>query len=353
MGETPMVRMSLIRHLVFVVAGGVIAFGGLTLPSSAAEPLKGKTVTILVGTSPGGGYDFYARMLARYLPKHLPGTSVVVKNMTGGGGLRLATYLYGAAPSDGTEFGLTEYGVPFSSLLYGTPVQFDVLKFNWLGAIDAYVTPMVLAWHATPFRTFEDVLAMPMSVGATGATSFTAGYPYALNGILGAKFNVTLGYPGATDVTLAMERRELDGIVSWCWKCMKHQRPEWIREHKARVLLQLGTKGDPELDAQGVRTVMDVARTDEQKALLRAVFGGLGMAKSFFAPPDVPAETVAVLRKAIEASARDPEMNAFAEKAGYDVTYVPPEEIMAILRDAYGLDPVLVQTLRAAIAGKR
>jgi tripartite-type tricarboxylate transporter receptor subunit TctC len=319
----------------------------------AAEPLKGKTITILVGTSPGGGYDSYARMLARYLPKHLPGTTVVVKNMTGGGGLRLATYLYSAAPNDGTEFGLTEYGVPFSSLLYGTPVQFDVLKFNWLGAIDAYVTPMVLAWHASPFRTFEDVMAKPMSVGATGATSFTAGYPYALNGILGAKFNVTLGYPGATDVTLAMERGELDGIVSWCWKCMKHQRPEWITERKARVLLQLGTKGDPELDAQGVRTVMDVAKTDEQKALLRAVFGGLGMAKSFFAPPDVPAETVAVLRQAIEDTAKDPEMIEFGEKAGYDITYVRPEEILAILRDAYSLDPVLVQKLRAAIAGKR
>ena len=249
--------------------GASLGLLGLALPALAVEPLKGKTVTILVGTSPGGGYDSYARMLARYLPKHLPGTSVVVKNMTGGGGLRLATYLYGAAPADGTEFGVTEYGVPFSSLLYGTPVQFDVLRFNWLGAIDAYVTPMVLAWHASPFHRFEDVLARPMSVGATGATSFTAGYPYALNGILGAKFNVTLGYPGATDVTLAMERGELDGIVSWCWKCMKHQRPDWVTEDKARVLLQVATKGDPELDAKCVRTVMDVARSEDDKHMLR------------------------------------------------------------------------------------
>jgi hypothetical protein len=243
--------------------------------------------------------------------------------------------------------------VHFSPLLYGTPVQFDVLKFNWLGAIDAYVTPMVLAWHSTRFRTFEDVLTSPMTVGATGATSFTAGYPYALNGILGAKFNVILGYPGAIDVTLGMERGEVDGVVSWCWKCMKHARPQWIAENKARVLLQVAAKGDPELDARGVRTVMDVAKSEEDKHMLRAVLGGLAMAKSFFAPPGVPAETMTALRRAFVAAARDPEMIEAGEKAGYDITYVPPEEIVATLRDAYGLDPALVAKLRAAIAGKK
>src|SRR5262249_24867481 len=236
----------------------------------------------------------YARMLARFLPKHLPGSTVVVKNMTGGGGTRLANYIYGAAPADGTEFGLNEYGVHFSPLLYGTPGHFDVLRFNWLVRRDAYVTPMVLAWHTTPFQRFEDLLTRPMTVGATGTTSFTAGYPYALNGILGAKFNVILGYPGATEVTLAMERGEVEGVASWCWKCMKHQKPDWITGNKARILLQLGNKGDPELDAKGVPTVLDVAKTEEQRRLLRAVFGGLAMAKSLLAPPDVPAAVGAV-----------------------------------------------------------
>lgn len=336
-----------------VVIGALLALGQFA-PATAAEPsFKGKTVTIQVGVSPGGGYDAYARILARYLPKHLPGSTVVVKNMPGGGGLRLATYLYNAAPKDGTEFGLTEYGVPFMPLFYGTEVQFDVLKFNWLGAIDAYVTPMVLAWHTTPFQTWEDALKLPMSVGANGVTSFTAGYPYALNGILGAKFNVVLGYGGSTEVTLAMERREVDGIVSWCWKCMKAQKPDWIAEKKARILLQLGTRGDPELDAMGIPIVMDVAKTDDQKHLLRAVFGGLGMAKSFMSPPDVPPETVAVLRKAIADAAHDPEMIEAGEKAGYDITYVPPDEVLSILRDAYSLQPALVQKLRSAITGKQ
>jgi len=344
MAPWPPIRRTAVAACLLALAGG----------SAVAKPsFKGKTVTILVGTSPGGGYDAYARMLARYLPKHLPGSTVVVKNMTGGGGTRLANYIYGAAPADGSEFGLTEYGVHFSPLLYGTPVQFDVLKFNWLGAIDADVTPMVLAWHTTPFMRFEDTLRLPMTVGATGATSFTAGYPYALNGILGAKFNVILGYPGAADVTLAIERGELDGIVSWCWKCMKHQKPEWITANRARVLLQLGLKGDPELDAKGVPTALDVAKTEEQRHLLRAVFGGLGMAKSFFAPPQVPADVVAVLRRAIADAARDPEMIEAGEKAGYDITYVSPERILAILRDAYALEPALVAKLRAAIAGTK
>jgi tripartite-type tricarboxylate transporter receptor subunit TctC len=337
----------------FAIAGGVAMLPFIARDTCASElGFRGKTVTIYVGTSPGGGYDFYARMLGRYLPKYLPGASVVVKNMTGGGGVRLANYIYTAAPKDGTEFALTEYGVHFSPLLYGTPTQFDVLKFNWLGAIDAYVTPMVLAWHTTRFQTFEDTLKYGMTVGATGATSFTAGYPYALNGILGTKYKVILGYPGSTDVVLGMERGEVDGVLSWCWKCMKHSKPEWIRDKKARVLLQLGIKGDPELDAMGVPLVMDKAKTDEQKRLLRAVFGGLAMAKSFFAPPGIPADTVALLRKAIADGAKDPDMNAMGDKAGYDITYVPPEEIMTILRNAYALEPDLVQKLRAVIAGK-
>jgi tripartite-type tricarboxylate transporter receptor subunit TctC len=341
-------------RIAIALASGFAAFSLVAQSVAAAESsFNGKTVTIYVGTSPGGGYDFYARMLGRFLPKHLPGATVVVKNMTGGGGVRLANYIYTAAPKDGSEFALTEYGVHFSPLLYGTQTQFDVLKFNWLGAIDAYVTPMVLAWHTTKFHTFEDTLKTEMTVGATGATSFTAGYPYALNGILGTKYKVILGYPGSTDVLLGMERGEVDGVLSWCWKCMKHAKPEWITEKKARVLLQLGIKGDPELDAKGVPLVMDKAKTEEQKRLLRAVFGGLAMAKSFFAPPGVPAETVAVLRKAIAEAARDPEMNAFGEKAGYDVTYVSADDIMTILRNAYALEPALIEQLRAAIAGKK
>ena len=348
-----MTQTNLANQIMRTALSGAIALCAFTFDACAAEPsFKGKTVTIYVGTSPGGGYDFYARMLGRYLPRHLPGATVVVKNMTGGGGVRLANYIYTAAPKDGTEFGLTEYGVHFSPLLYGTQTQFDVLKFNWLGAIDAYVTPMVLAWHTTKFQTFEDTLKSEMTVGATGATSFTAGYPYALNGILGTKFKVILGYPGSTDVVLGMERGEVDGVLSWCWKCMKHAKPEWITENKARVLLQLGLKGDPELDAKGVRNVMQMAKTEEQKQLLRAVFGGLAMAKSFFAPPGVPAETVDVLRKAIADAAKDPEMNAFGDKAGYDVTYVAPEDINTILRNAYALEPALITRLRATILGK-
>ncbi len=212
---------------------------------------------------------------------------------------------------------------------------------------------MVLAWHTTRFRTFEDTFKWEMTVGATGATSFTAGYPFALNGILGTKYKVILGYPGSTDVVLGMERGEVDGVLSWCWKCMKHAKPDWITENKARVLLQLGLKGDPELDAKGVRNVMQVAKTEEQKRLLRAVFGGLAMAKSFFAPPGVSPDIVAVLRKAIAEAAKDPEMNAFGEKAGYDITYVSGDEIMTILHNAYALEPALIERLRATIVGKK
>src|SRR5262249_17365716 len=144
--EAPMTRWGRFGRM---AAAGLLLAVACAAPPPAGPSLQGKDVPNLVGTPPGGGHHPYAPLLPRNPPQHPPRSTVVVKNMTGGGGTRLANYIYGAAPADGTEFGLTEYGVHFSPLLYGTPVQFDVLRFNWLGAIDAYVTPMVLAWHTT------------------------------------------------------------------------------------------------------------------------------------------------------------------------------------------------------------
>jgi tripartite-type tricarboxylate transporter receptor subunit TctC len=336
-----------------LTVGGLMA-GGLaaTAPAATAAEatLANKTVSILVATSAGGGYDFYARLLARHMGPHLPGNpKIIVKNMPGP--FALANYLSHIAPKDGTEFGILEYGTPFAALLTGTKTEFDAARFGWLGSLDQF-TPIVVAWHQSGFAKVEDLFSRSMKVGGSGPGSSTAGYPYSLNAILGTKFTVINGYPGSAEMTLAMERGEIDGIASWCWTCLKSQKPQWLSEHSARVLLQLSVRPDAELAAQGIPTVMDLAKTDEQRQLLRILFAGVAMARPFTAPPDLAPERLAMLRRAFAETAREPALVAEAAKSGNTVVYVPPEEITDLLRAAYATDPALVTKLQAAFLGK-
>ena len=320
-------------------------------PARAEEPsLANKTVSIFVATSAGGGYDSYARLLARHIAPHLPGNPrIIVKNMPGP--FALANYLAHIAPKDGTEFGILEYGTAFAALLTGTRTEFDATKLGWLGSLDQF-TPIVVAWHTSGFAKAADLFQRSMKVGGSGPGSSTSGYPYSLNAILGTKFAVINGYPGSAEMTLAMERGEIDGIASWCWTCMKTQKPQWLRDHTALVLLQLSVTPDAELAAGGIPTVMDLAQREEQRQLLRIVFAGVAMARPFAAPPGLAPERLAMLRAAFAATARDPELLAEAAKSGDTIHYVAPEEIAALLEASYATDPQLVSKLQSAFLGK-
>lgn len=340
--------------LVRVMAVLCMVGAGLAVPPMAqaadAVSLANKTVSIFVATSAGGGYDSYARLLARHIAPYLPGTpKIIVRNMPGP--FALANYLSHIAPKDGTEFGILEYGTPFAALLTGTKVAFDAETLGWLGSLDQ-LTPIVVAWHTAPFSKVEDLFDRAMTVGGSGPGSSTSGYPYSLNAILGTKFDIINGYPGSAEMTLAMERGEIDGIASWCWTCLKSQKPQWLTSHAARVLLQLSVRSDPELGAQGIPTVMDLARTDEQRQLLRIVFAGVAMSRPFAAPPDLPPARLEMLRKGFAAAARDPDLVREAEKTGNTIVYTPPDEIMALLHAAYATEPALVSKLQAAFLGK-
>jgi tripartite-type tricarboxylate transporter receptor subunit TctC len=200
---------------------------------------RDKTVTIFVATSPGGGYDFYGRLLARHIGKFLPGNpQIIVKNMPGAGGIVLANYLAQRAARDGTEIGTFEHGTAFAALLNGTPIQFDPVKLGWLGSLDQFV-PIVAVWHTVPIFSADDLLIRPMTVGSSGAGSTTSGYPNSLNAILGTKIKVISGYAGSAEINLAIERGELDGVASWCWTCAKSEKPDWVSQNKLRVVLQL------------------------------------------------------------------------------------------------------------------
>jgi len=329
----------------------------VTLAVSAAraeEPFsyQGKTVSLFVASTPGGGYDFYARLLARHLGKHLPGNpTVVVKNMPGAGGVLLANYLQTRAARDGTEFGALEHGTAFTSLLSGTRAEFDPTRLGWLGSMEQF-TPIVAVWHTTPIHTADDLLTRPMNVGTSGAGSTTSGYPNALNGILGTKMKVIGGYPGSAEINLAIERGELDGVASWCWTCAKTQKPHWIAENKLRVVMQLAPNPDPELKQKGISTVFECAKTDEQRRMLTIVFGSVVMSRPFVAPPELPPVRLAMLRAGFEQAVKDPELIADAEGKGFVVEFVAPEVLERLITSAYATDPELIAKVRAAYSGK-
>ncbi len=314
---------------------------------------RGKTVTIFVATSPGGGYDFYGRLLARHIGKYLPGNpDIIVKNMPGAGGVVLANYLAQRAAKDGTEIATFEHGTAFAALLNGTPIQFDPVKLGWLGSLDQFV-PIVAVWHTVPIYSADDLLTRPMTVGSSGAGSTTAGYPNSLNAILGTKIKVISGYAGSAEINLAIERGELDGIASWCWSCAKSEKSDWISGNKPRVVLQLAPIGDPELNRKGIPTVLDYAHTDEQRQMLNMVFASVAMSRPFAAPPDLPPGRLELLRSAFAKAAADPDMIADAVGKGFELKYVPPLLIENLLAKAYGASDALIRKVRAAYSGKQ
>src|SRR5262245_29983997 len=299
-------KLLILIQRAFLAVGVVVSAS--TLPAPAAEFFAGKTVTIHVPVAPGGGYDTYARLVARHIRKHLPGQpTVIVKNMPGAGGIILAGHLYTTAPKDGTEFAVLQDANLFQQLTTNQQLPYDARKFGYLGALEKFV-PMVLAWHTTQFRTFDDTKLQSMSVGSDGPGSSTDYFPRVLNAFFGTKFKVVRGYKGSADITLAIERGELDGLSAWCYDCMKAQKPDWITGNKARVLLQLALEGDPELDAQGIPKVIDLAKSPEEKQAVQLAFSGVSIARPFVTPPGLAGDVLATLRAAMEATVRDPEL---------------------------------------------
>jgi tripartite-type tricarboxylate transporter receptor subunit TctC len=341
------------RHCAIWRAAIVLAhlFSAPTAFAQNTWTYRDKTVTILVGTSAGGGYDFYGRLLARHIGKFLPGNpQVIVKNMPGAGGIVVANYLQSRAAKDGTEIGAFEHGTAFASLLSGTPVQFDPARLGWLGSLDQFV-PIVAAWHTVPIYSADDLMARSMTVGSSGAGSTTSGYPNALNAIIGTKLKVVSGYAGSAEINLAIERGELDGVASWCWTCAKSEKPDWISGEKLRVVLQLAPVGDPELNAKGIPTVFERAHTDEQRQMLNMVFGSVVMSRPFAAPPDLPPDRLELLRNAFAQAATDPDLIADAQQKGFHLTYVPPKLLLSLIGSAYGADTALIKKVRNAYSG--
>jgi hypothetical protein len=326
------------------------AFGAFALFVFASSPChaqapadfyKGKTVEVYIGTSVGGGYDAYARMLARHIGRYIPGAPTVVpKNMEGGGGMRLANFLYNAAPKDGTAFATFNRGTGFDPLLGNRSAQFEATKFNWLGSTNNEVSVCV-AWHTHGITKYEDVLSRELVVGASGPAADTFQFPKIANAVLGTRFKIITGYPGGNDIDLAMERQEVQGRCGWSWTSVKATHPTWLPEKKINLLFQMGLDKHPDLP--NLPLIMDLARNDEERAIFKLIFGRQVMAWPFTTPPGVPADRVAVLRKAFMDTMGDKDFLADAARGNFEIRPVAGEAIQKLVQDIYATPAAIVQ----------
>jgi Tripartite tricarboxylate transporter family receptor len=333
--------------LATLIAAGIAA---LVSAPAVAESFAGKTVTVSVPVAPGGGYDTYARLVARHIGRHLPGRpTVIVKNMPGAGGIILSRHLYEFAAKDGSEIAMLQDANLFQQLTTNQQLPYDARKFGYLGALEKFV-PIVLTWHTTQFHTFDDTKKNSMSVGSDGPGSSTDYFPRVLNAFFGTKFKIVRGYKGSAEITLAIERGEIDGLSSWCYDCMRAQKPDWIAGKRVRVLLQLALEGDPELDAKGVPKVIDLARTPEERQAVQLAFSGVSIARPMVTPPGLPPDRLAMLRTALEATARDPELLEEASKGRNNIRFTPAARMEEIVAQVYATNPDLVQKVRSLMA---
>jgi len=305
---------------------------------SPAEFYKGKTVEFYIGYSVGGGYDLYARTIARHIGKHIPGNPTVVpKNMEGAGSLRLANWLFRVGAKDGSVIGTIGRGTGFDPILGQQGAQFDGTKFTWLGSANNEVSVCV-SWNATSgIAKFEDLLSKEMTVGGTSSSADTDQFPRIMNGVLGTKMRIVSGYPGGNDVVLAMERGEVKGRCGWSWSSVVSTHRVWLDEKKMTVLAQLALQKHPDLP--DVPLIIDLAKTDEQKQILKLIFARQVMGRPYLAPPGIPADRAAALRQAFMDTMTDKDFLADAEKAQLEITPVDGAGIQKLVTEVYQTPP--------------
>jgi tripartite-type tricarboxylate transporter receptor subunit TctC len=327
---------------ILVVMSGTTAFA-----QTPAEFYRGKTIEILNAYSVGGGYDIYARMIARHIGRHIPGNpQVVPKNMEGAGGMRLANWLYSAAPRDGTAIGATSRAMAFEPLLGNKAAQYDATRIAWIGSANDEVS-VCTAWHTSGVTNFAAAQARELLVGANGIADDTYQFPTLLNNMFGAKFKIVTGYPGGNELNIAMERGETQGRCGFPWSTIKATHRAWIDERKINLLMQFSLAKHAELPS--VPLVTDLATTDEQRQILKIVFGRQVLGRPYALPPNVPADRAQALRRAFMATMADPDFLAEVERAKFEITAVSGERIQDLVREIYTTTPPEVALKAAAM----
>ena len=331
-----------------VGAALTIALASPAPAQSVEEFYKGKTINLVIGYSVGGGYDLYGRLLTRHIGKHIPGRpNIVPQNLTGAGSLRAAQFIYSVAPKDGTTFGTFGRTIAATPLLTPAGAQFDGTKFTWLGSVTNEVSTCV-TWHTAPVKSWNDVLAKEVAMGGEGPGADPDVYTLLYKNVFGAKMKLITGYHGTNDTTLAMERGEVDGLCGLSWSTLKSRHQQWMNERKINILIQAALKKQPELAS--VPLAIELTKDREQLQILKLFLISQEMARPFAAPPSIPDDRKAALVAAFEATMRDPEFLAEAQKLNMDVNPLGGKTIDGLLAELYATPRAVIEKAAQAIA---
>ena len=325
---------------------------GMAAPASAQDDVagfyRGKQLRLVVGTGPGGGYDLFARAVARRIGNHIPGNpTVIVQNQATAAGLVMVNQLYSLGPKDGTVIAAPVNGIATAPLLEPGAARFDAARLNWIGSTNRE-TYVAYAWHAARVQSLADLMQRELIVGATAAGTTLVDFPLVTNKFVGTRFKVVRGYDSTPQINVAMERSEVEGIGGIGWQSVKTQIPQWIAEKKITVIAQYGLHRDPELAA--APTMLELAKTDADRQALTMMFARTEYGRPYFVPPDVPAARVEALRRAFDATMKDPEFIADAAQLQLELSPATGEEVQALVAKLAGTPADIAARVRAALA---
>ncbi|MEA2907741.1 MAG: hypothetical protein QOI12_5128 [Alphaproteobacteria bacterium] len=323
----------------------------LALAPAAADPVAdfytGKTMTMMVATTPGGDYDRIGRLLARHMVRHLPGEpAMIVRNMPGGVGIQAANWLAALAPRDGTALHMLIQNMPAHQALGGTGVEFDTRRFFFIGNVSDGVN-VLNSWHTTGIRTIEDARHKELVVGAPGTATAGVYYPKIMNALFGTRFKIVMGYPNGNDVNLAMERGEVGGRGSNTWRSYQSTHPDWISDNKIIPLVQIGLRRHPDLPH--VPLLTELAQNDADRELLHFISADIGIARAVVTTPETPPERVQALRRAFDATVKNREFLAEADKMQIDVSPLTGEEAQSIANSIVDTSPAVLARVKVLL----
>jgi tripartite-type tricarboxylate transporter receptor subunit TctC len=309
---------------------------------------NGKTIFIVVGVGTGGGYDLTARVLSRYLGKYVPGRpNVVVQSLPGASSVLAANNVVAVAPQDGTVIAAVQRNIPVQFLFDMSRVQFDLRQLQWIGNT-AKEPGVFVSARSAPQRTLKDLQTTEMIVGGGGPTTDSEINARALNSLLGTKLKIVSGYPGQNEMLLSMQRGELQGIANWSWSDIVTRNPDWISQKTVNVLLQFAAEPIPELS--GTPFILDLARNDDDRAVLRLLMEAKEFGRPYFMSPKVPSARVTAIRKAFDATMKDPEFVAEATKTLGPLDPASGIKMQERLADVYATPAALIERAKAAVA---
>jgi tripartite-type tricarboxylate transporter receptor subunit TctC len=324
------------------IVAATVAFMAPSFVSAQEDFYRGKTVTFVVGFGPGGGYDLYARVLGRHIANHLPGRpNVVAQNLEGAGSVRAANFVYNTAPRDGTTIAAVNQNMPMYQLLGGKAAQFEASKLAWIGSMGGS-NGLLYTWYTSKTKTIEDAKKNVVMLGGTGTNSDSHIFPTLINNLLGTKFKVINGYSGGSkEVHLALERGEVEGRGGNAWASLKSSNREWLEQKKLNMLVQIGLEREPELP--DVPLLLDLVTTDTDKKIVELVSLPTFLGYAHWVSPDVPAERIAILRRAYAETMKDPAFLAETQKLDMMLRPKSGEELTAIVQRVASTPPDIVK----------